>query len=283
MATQPAAARRSSFGDAALADHMAGCLDCRQRTELPLAALLDLMPASALPPSLRHRVIHTGTDPELAGYRADITARGGTLNADGFPRQPDIPSHFARRWLFTSGGMVGAAVTAIVAAFLIGPGGPVPGLIWPSYRPEPSITPVHPGRRPPEAQPAPPVKGPPGGGIPSDAAAQDDRPGNPGQVTPLPTGVLDVAPGTIDLGRADTNAELTLTSSRGPVAWRASTSTSRIVLSADSGKIAANDDAVVKITFSRGLIELPGKATITVTDSAGQQHLVTVVWEGSLL
>jgi RNA polymerase sigma factor (sigma-70 family) len=286
--TQPSSTRqptagRSSFGDGELADHMARCTGCRQRTELSLAGLLDRMPASALPSSLRHRVIHTGTDPELAGYRADIAARGGTLNTDGFPRQPDIPSHFARRWLFTSGGMVGAAVTAVAAAFLIGPGGPVPGLIWPSYRPEPSITPLEPARRPPEAQPPPPVRQPPAGGLPSDAAAQGGGPGSPRPVTPVPAGLLAVTPVAIDFGRTDRTAQLNLAVSRGPVTWRASTSTDRIALSADSGKISPDDEAVVKITFYRGLVELPGKATITIFDSAGRRHLINVVWTGSLL
>src|SRR5918999_915089 len=118
--------------DAALAEHVADCADCLRRGDVSLATLLDLIPAPTLPASLRHRVIHTGTDPELAGYRADIAARGGTLNAAGLPRQPDIPSYFARRWLFTGGGMVGALVTAVIPAFLIGPGAPLPDLIWPS-------------------------------------------------------------------------------------------------------------------------------------------------------
>jgi RNA polymerase sigma factor (sigma-70 family) len=274
---------RSSFDDGALADHMARCRGCRQRKELSLTALLDRMPASALPSSLRHRVIHTGTDPELAGYRADIAARGGALNTDGFPRQPDIPSHFARRWLFTTGGMIGATLTAVVAAFLIGPGGPVPGLIWPSYRPAPSITPVEPAGRPPEAQPPPPVGQPPAGELPSDAAAQGDRPGGTRPITPVPGGVLTVTPDAIDFGQTGRHAELNLAASRAPVTWRAGTSTRRIGLSADRGKISANGEAVVKITFYRGLIELPGKATITISDSTGRHHQINVVWTGSLL
>ena len=270
------------FDDGALADHMARCPDCRRRAELSLTALLDRMPASALPSALRHRVIHTGTDPELAGYRADIAARGGTLNTDGFPRQPDIPSHFARRWLFTTGGMVGAAVTAIVAVFLIGPGGPVPGLIWPSYRPEPSITAIEPARRAPEAQPTQPVR-PPAGEPPRDAAAQRDPPGSTRPVRPVPVGVLTVTPDVIDFGLTGRHAEANLAVSRGPVTWRATTSTNRIALSADSGKIPANGETVVKVTFHRGLIELPGKASITVVDSTGRHHLIEVVWTGSLL
>ena len=47
--------------------------------------------------------MHTATDPELAGYRADIAARGGTLTPAGLPSQPDVPSPFTRRWLFTVG------------------------------------------------------------------------------------------------------------------------------------------------------------------------------------
>lgn len=276
--TDRAAARTG--GDAAVADHMARCADCRRRAGLSLAALLGLMPAPSLPASLRHRVIHTGTDPELSGYRTDIAARGGGLNADGFPRQPDIPSYFARRWLFTTGGMVGASVTALIAAFLIGPGTPLPGLIWPSYRPEPSIKPVHPAQRPAQRQPPPPARGP---GPPSDAAAHDDTSPNQNPAASAPAGVLAVTPDTIDFGRQATVARLKLTASRGPVTWRATTSTDRVTLSAGSGKVRPDRAGIVTITFARGLIELPGRTTITIVDSGGRQHVVTVVWEGSLL
>lgn len=68
------------------------------------AALLRRAPAPILPAALRHRVMHTATDPELAGYRADIAARGGTLTPSDLPSQPDVPSPFTRRWMFTGEG-----------------------------------------------------------------------------------------------------------------------------------------------------------------------------------
>jgi DNA-directed RNA polymerase specialized sigma24 family protein len=270
-------------GDAALADHVASCDDCLRRGELSVPALLGMMPAPPLPTALRLRVIHTGTDPELAGYRADIAARGGTLNADGLPRQPDIPSHFARRWLFTGAGMAGALITAIIAALLIGPGAPIPGLIWPSLRPEPTIKPEPPSHRAPSGQqPQPPANGPtlPGGAAPQVGPSKIAK--SPGPTAS--TGTLAVSPGTIDFGSKNDAAKLTLSVTGRPLSWRAVPSNSRITLSADHGDIQAGADAVLTVTFNRAaLLELPGNATITVTDSDGKDHVVAVIWNGSLL
>lgn len=95
------------------------------------AEYLDKAPAPVLPSILRHRVQHTGTDPELAGYRAEIAARGGSLTPDGMPRQPDAPSPLARRWAFASAGSLAALGTALVALMIIGPDLPVPEIQWP--------------------------------------------------------------------------------------------------------------------------------------------------------
>jgi DNA-directed RNA polymerase specialized sigma24 family protein len=283
-AAQPATSRHES--ERALAGHVARCAGCRRRAELSLPALLTLLPVPALPSSLRHRVIHTGTDPELAGYRADIAARGGALNADGLPRQPDIPSSFARRWLFTTGGIAGAAVTAVVAAFLIGPGTPIPGLIWPSYRPSPPpVTPTASDRWPAGREaPEPPAAAGGGGGGPGGAAAPATRPPAVRSPTPAPTGGLTIQPNTIDFGQRDTMAKLTLSAPRAaPLGWRATASSDRITLSPHSGTLSADGSAVVTVTFERALIELPGKGSITVVDSAGGRHDIAVVWNASLL
>jgi DNA-directed RNA polymerase specialized sigma24 family protein len=274
--------RLRPMSDAAIAEHVAGCADCRRRRDLSLAALLDLLPAPKLPASLRHRVVHTGTDPELAGYRADIAARGGTLNADGLPRQPDIPSHFARRWLFTSGGMAGALVTAVIAALLIGPGTPIPDLIWPSVGPEPSDTARVPSRRPP-VQAQPPSTGSPA--WPRDAVPQAG-PGAAEKKSPVPaaTGKLEVTPTAVTFGPQQTVAEVTLAATGGPVTWQAVSSTNRIALSANDGRLARGDKSVVTLTFRRGqLLELPGRETVIFTDSNGRDHTVSVTWAGSLL
>jgi DNA-directed RNA polymerase specialized sigma24 family protein len=270
--------------DAALTEHVAECADCLRRDDLSLAALLDLMPAPALPASLRHRVVHTGTDPELAGYRADIAARGGTLNADGLPRQPDIPSRFTRRWMFTSGGIVGALLATFVAILLIGPGTPIPGLIWPPDKPTPSKTPAMPTGRPPMPEAQPPAGGAPA--VPSEAVPQaDERQVEDRKLSPTATadGVLVVMPTAIDLGRQENVAKMKLHASGGRLSWQASTSTNKIMLSADEGSLDVGEESIVTLTFQRGLITLPGQETITFTDSGGLSHRVVVTWDGTLL
>lgn len=101
------------------------------------SAFLDTAPAPVLPAALRYRVKHTGTDPELAGYRAEIAARGGALTPDGMPRQPDAPSPLARRWAFASAGSLAALCTALIALVIIGPDLPVPDIQWPGVPPGP--------------------------------------------------------------------------------------------------------------------------------------------------
>src|SRR5690606_14511406 len=95
--------RRPEAGpaDPAAERHAAGCAGCRRRGAVTAAELFRRAPAPVLPAALRHRVMHTATDPELAGYRADIAARGGVLTPSGMPSQPDVPSPFTRRWLLT--------------------------------------------------------------------------------------------------------------------------------------------------------------------------------------
>ncbi|GAA0948387.1 RNA polymerase sigma factor [Actinocorallia libanotica] len=111
--------------------HRRGCAECRRRAGVSLPLLLEAPPAPVPPPGLRHRVLHTGTDPELAGYRADIAGKGGNLTPEGMPRQPDVPSPLGRRWLLAGSGMTGTFVVALVTTFLIGPNLGWPGLTWP--------------------------------------------------------------------------------------------------------------------------------------------------------
>jgi hypothetical protein len=264
--------------DRVVAAHVAVCGDCRRREELSAVSLLDLLRAPVVPVGLRHRVIHTGTDSELAGYRADIVARGGTLNVEGLPRQPDIPTHFAKRWLFAGGGMVGALVTAIIAAFLIGPAAFIPEVVWPSYQPQPSITP---GSPPGRQLPAPTQAAP--GGPPQAAVPSLHNPrGGATRPAPIRAGTLKVRPGTIAFKRKDNVAELVLSAVNGPVTWRAVSSSGQVTLSADRGEIVADSEITITVTFDRKLLQLPGKGTITITDMANQQHVVTVSWQGLL-
>jgi DNA-directed RNA polymerase specialized sigma24 family protein len=83
--------------------------------------------APPTPPSgLRDWVLHTGSDPELAPYRANIIARGGGLTTEGIPRQPDTPSPAVRRSrtatlraLAGSGAMIVAMATAATVATVV--------------------------------------------------------------------------------------------------------------------------------------------------------------------
>ncbi|MEO3786140.1 sigma factor [Actinocorallia sp. B10E7] len=114
-----------------LQEHRRRCPECRRRAGVPLSVLLEAPPAPVPPPQLRHRVLHTGTDPELAGYRADISGKGGNLTPEGLPRQPDVPSPLGRRWLLAGGGMLTTFVVALITSFLIGPNLGLPTLPWP--------------------------------------------------------------------------------------------------------------------------------------------------------
>lgn len=114
-----------------LQGHRLGCSECRRRAVMSLGVLLEAPPAPVPPSRLRHRVLHTGSDPELAGYRADISGKGGNLTPEGIPRQPDVPSPLGRRWLLAGSGMVATFAVAFVASFLIGPNLGLPPLSWP--------------------------------------------------------------------------------------------------------------------------------------------------------
>lgn len=281
--------------------HVADCLACLRRGRVSPAALLRRAPAPVLPAALRHRVMHTATDPELAGYRADIAARGGPLTPSGLPSQPDVPSPFTRRWLFTVGGMAGALVAALVAAFVMGPGIGSGTLSWPPFRtgPQPSIT-----------HESPQERGSGGGGHPSPGASSggpqarpvqpspglrpDEKttvhptdpssPTPPAQPTqpPAKTGVLVVNPAKVEMYGTKT-AHVSLAAESGPVSWTAMTSSNQLILSEMQGGMSAGGTTELTLTLRTALIGLPGQGTLTFTDSEGASHQVKVVWGATLL
>ncbi|MCW2940388.1 MAG: polymerase, sigma-24 subunit, subfamily [Actinomycetia bacterium] len=81
----------------AIGEHVLGCPVCLRRRHLTVADLVIAGSVPPLPLGLRAWVLHTGTDTELAGYRADIAARGGPLTERGLPCQSDAPSPLAAR------------------------------------------------------------------------------------------------------------------------------------------------------------------------------------------
>lgn len=278
--------------------HIADCAECRSRVRVDPVSLLRTAPAPVLPAALRYRVMHTATDPELAGHRADIAARGGALTPEGLPSQPDVPSPFTRRWLFAGGGMAGALVAALVAVFLIGPG--LGGtLSLPPFRthPQPSITetPVDGpgGARTPQA-PGPGAPGRPGApparpqtdGTPTTPGAtpQPSTPpsSSPPPVRPTAPGRLVIAPAKVELWGTKTG-RIRLAAKSGPVTWTAMTSTSQLILSEMQGGVPQDGSVDVTITLRTAIVGLPGQGTITFTDSEGALHTVTVVWGVTLL
>ncbi len=245
------------------------------------AEYLDKAPAPVLPSILRHRVQHTGTDPELAGYRAEIAARGGSLTPDGMPRQPDAPSPLARRWAFASAGSLAALGTALVALMIIGPDLPVPEIQWPGGRPHrPSSHPTHRDHTPSDQD-----GGAPGRTLP------DQNPGTSPTATPLPPGspsptgpgMLAVTPQVIHLTSRESMAELYLAAKNGSVKWAGGSSNRTLKLSKSHGGIHDTDRVTIRLTLQRGLLTLAGRSVVTLTDDTGHDVMVNVAWDASLL
>jgi DNA-directed RNA polymerase specialized sigma24 family protein len=257
----------------------------RAQDQVPEAKeFLDAAPAPVLPAALRHRVQHTGTDPELAGYRAEIAARGGALTPEGMPRQPDAPSHLARRWAFTSAGLLTALATAVVALMLMDPNLPVPDIQWPGGKPHVTKTPTHHPRRPGAD-----------GGSGGDDQRPTTAPQSIGTTTPSPStppappppgrhnGVLVVSPTSIRYRGHTTVAAIMLSAKGGPVRWMASASTPQVTLASAGGSIGDHGQVSVEVTLNRGLITLPGTALVTVSGGTGQVVPVSVAWDISVL
>lgn len=294
--------------ETAYAQHVEECPACRRRTMVSAVPLFGLAPAPVLPAALRHRVMHTATDSELAGYRADIAGRGGSLTPDGLPRQPDVPSQFTRRWMFAGGSAVGALSTAVTAALVIAP--VTPEIRWPF---DPRPRPPSDGSRQASDQArgrAPFGQGPSGGagpaapGVPGQPGppGQPDRPDPPGPnfpanppiVTPSsptspPTrkprsdpppeiGKLSVHPHTVTLDK-NRSGVIVLKASRGPVTWSAMPSSDALSLSLRMGTLSEGGTVEVGVMLTNVvLINLPGRATVTFTDREGRQQNVKVKW-----
>jgi hypothetical protein len=272
------------------------CADCERRSRVRASALLETALPAAIPAALRHRVLHTATDPELAGYRADIAARGGALTPDGLPAQPDMPSPFTKRWLLAGGGMVGALVTALIGAMLMGPGIGTGTIYWPPFgtRPAPSIS-DDVQRRPHdeggsrETPPGRPTGAPPGGQAPVRPQGEETKrpegssPSPPSSPAPPSPGTLVVEPGKVELYGTKVG-KIRLKASGGPVSWKATSSSSQLSVSTSEGELAGGRSVDVTVTLATHLINLPGRATVSFTDpQTGAGREISVVWGISLL
>jgi hypothetical protein len=180
-------------------------------------------------------------------------------------------------------GLLTTLATAFVALLVMNPNLPVPNIQWPGGRPHDSRSPdPHPHR---SAQ----------AGVPG--AGDDQRPTTAPQSmnspTPTPTaspsppgrgsGVLVVAPASIHFRNHDTVASLVLRARGGPVRWTAAASSPQVTLAQAVGTIKDHGQVEIQVTLNRGLITLPGTATITVSGGSGQVLPVSIVWDISVL
>lgn len=251
---------------------------------------LDVHAAPTPPAELRTRVLHAGSDPELAAHRADIVARSGGLGPDGFPRQPGARVPFARRWIFAGGGLSAALTGVALVVMLIGSSTAGDPHIWPfgsSPTPKPSES-VPSTERPPRS----PKQNAPEPVAPSPAVPDDNGSlrGNEPTPSPPPTsapptgpGVLTVEPQTIQLMGRDETAEIRLHAEQADVSWTATDTSPLITLSAERGTVRADSEEVVELRLHRTLVQLPGAAKVTVTDDTGREHVIQVRWSLSLL
>ncbi|GAA3243408.1 RNA polymerase sigma factor [Actinocorallia longicatena] len=287
------------------------CEECRQRAQVPLELLMSVPPVVHAPTTLQHRVFHTGTDPELAGYRADISGKGGHLTPEGLPRQLDVASPLGRRWMFAGSGMAGALAAALIASFMIGDVLPDPGLIFPH---EPKKTPftsrspqprdeslvAAPGKggRPterPNVRPGPATNGtdleepPTPQGSPTNPAPGPSATDTPKIATePPPTQAPPVA--ELKLGGSEIQvggsrkSEIQMTAENGPVSWRAVSDTPQVTLDEDGGTLDPGVAHVLVVRLKPALLRLAGNAVITIIDTGtGDAQHVTVSWSLSLL
>jgi hypothetical protein len=95
--------------------------------------------------------------------------------------------------------------------------------------------------------------------------------------------VLAVSPTSIRFQRHATMASIVLSARGGPVTWTAFASTPQVTLTRSGGTIDESGQVVVEVTLNRGLITLPGTATITVSAATGQVVPVSVAWDTSVL
>lgn len=262
----------------------------RATRQFPDAA--DVLGAAAAPEpptALRHRVLHAGTDPELAGYRTEIAARGGVLTAEGMPRQPDAPSSLARRWALASGGSIAALATAVAVIMLIGPDVPIPDLQWPGQGPPPptesSVPQPHRISGTYAARPRPSETGTPPNALPElipSPSPTRPAPPRPSRPPKRPPGTLVVLPLSLRL-KADTDiAEIGLTAENGAVSWSAANADPKIILSNVSGDLPTGGHTTIQVILQRSGITPPGRTTVTVTDGRGRSTTVTVSWDLSL-
>lgn len=290
---------------------LATCPSCEPRSKVSVTALMAVPPALMPADALRRRILHTASDPELAGYRADIVSRGGNLTPEGLPKQPDVASPLSRRYLVAGSAMAAAFVVALIAAVAIGPYLGVPTLVWPGHPPHDSLPPTQSSTRFPadRAKPGGSIEAggqsqPPGAGhsptvtVPKPVPSAQDTTPAPPTSAPAPSSTISVVSTptlnsvtiklkllvtTVEIGASHT-AEIGMSAEGGTVHWSAVSSTAELAVGADAGTIPDGGVYSLVVTFHRALIQTPGSGQITVIDQdTGDQQVVKVTWPLSLL
>lgn len=274
----------------------------------PNAAAPHMFPAVAPPAMLRERVLHTFDDPELAGYRAQIVARGGRLTRVGLPRQPDAPPQLTRHYsvAFAALATVGLLVAVGLRTVGVGPGDP--GLVPepdPSsrYRPRDGATSVRPDAGPTASSRGPADSGyrPAGGRTPDPNGTGARRRTSPAPLSPRlpdrpatsptgarpsagPTGRTPSAPHPTnapgDPGRPPRtkhpSSPGTLTVSPGDIGFGSGGDTATLALTAAGGPVrwsVRTTSNVVSLSDTGGTISAGGTRRITVHLTRGLLQL----------
>jgi RNA polymerase sigma factor (sigma-70 family) len=250
-------------------------------------------PPPPVPTGLRHRILHTGSDAELAGYRAEIAARGGTLAPDGMPHQLDARSPQARKWMFAGAGIAVALAVATVAVLSIGPGVPGVNWRWPSVggRPNPITAAPHPGGRgriPRADEPGVPPQTAPDMTPHTLPSRHDSTPSPSSRPSfSLPSAQpaqLVVSPMSIHFSYSQTDASLNLLAAGGPLTWTVSGVVAPLTVTTSAGSIPRDGHATVQVQLNRGLLLQPaGNATIVFNDSDYHTCKIQISWDFSLL
>jgi hypothetical protein len=95
--------------------------------------------------------------------------------------------------------------------------------------------------------------------------------------------MLVVSPGSIHFHGHDTIAVIVLGAQGGAVSWSAAASSPQVTLTRAGGTIRDHGQVTVQVSLNRGLITLPGNATIAVSGGSGAAVPVGVAWDISVL
>ncbi|NRQ36776.1 sigma-70 family RNA polymerase sigma factor, partial [Nonomuraea sp. NN258] len=266
-----------------LSGHIGGCEVCteRRRSQVSAARLLDLVPVSYPPISLRRRVIDTCVNPERDQTRTLITDRGDSFDRTGFPVEVERRSRRRRPRRLAPVLLAAAGVLVVTGAVVVVNGGGGPGAAM-GLSPSPSSgTATSADASPesaPESEPALDEDEPTPEPSPSDTPSADETPSarpapRPTRAVPRPaTGPTRThrrAPAAARLAvtcppRIDGLAKIALRARNGSVSWTAAATHGLDVYPAE-GTIRAGGSMTIWVTVVEPNASGSGRVAISAS------------------